>query len=227
MISSSASADSVMTTIPMTDSSTGNPGTPGFSTINPNTDMIYVAVQVVPHQGVAPYGWVAVINGSTDSVVSEIPLTGSLGGIAANSATGKIYADDGNGIEVIDGISNSIVGTIPVSCTGYVAVNSNTNEIYVSDQFGSSECVVNGTTKIPLILACVGVNTNTDMVYGCGGDSIAIINGNTDTVTSSLQISSGVSYLAANPVTNKVYVSSGYPYTIVVVQGSSSTSTVP
>src|SRR5207237_276993 len=44
---------------------------------------------------------------------------------------------------------------------------------------------------------------------------------------SSLQISSGVSYLAANPVTNKVYVSSGYPYTIVVVQGSSSTSTVP
>src|SRR5712692_9294435 len=128
-----AHADTVIATIPM-------PGSAGESTVNPNTNMIYV-------QGYGyNNGWIAVIDGSTNSVVSQIPQTndgwGYPLGIAANPNTNKIYADGGLGVEVIDGALNSIVAIIPVTCSGDVAVNPNTNEVYVSDHFGSSVCVI-------------------------------------------------------------------------------------
>src|SRR5438105_2080469 len=108
-----AVADSVISTIPMVDTSFYNtPGQPGSSAASTHTNTIYIAVARIPHLGSPPFSWVAVINGSTNSVISEIPLAGRHAGIAVNPDTNMIYADDANGIEVIDGTSNSIVNTI-------------------------------------------------------------------------------------------------------------------
>lgn len=212
MLSHNAYADTVMATIPM-------PGPAGESTVNPNTNLIYV-------QG---YGnsWIDVINGSSNSVVSEIQLTsdqeGYPLGIAVNPDTNKIYADDGRGLEVIDGSSNSIVATIPVTCLGDVAINTNTNEIYVSDHFGNSVCIVDASTNAQVGSISVGaqpwgigVNTDTNKIYvaSVGGyearqAGVAVIDGSTNMVVRTIPLSSYGSQVSVNHNTNKIYATDG------------------
>src|SRR6267143_507187 len=151
---------------------------------------------------------ILVHNAFADSVISEIPLTsdkaGFALGITANPNTNTIYADDGKGIEVIDGASNSIVATIPVTCSGDVTVNPDTNEVYVSDHFGSSVCVINGSTNTQVGSISVGaqpwgmgVNTATNKIYVAsqGGyaarqSSVAVIDGSTNTVVKTIPMPS-------------------------------------
>ena len=210
MVSHNAFADTVVATIPMQ-------GSAGENTVNPNTNMIYV-------QGYGN-GWIAVIDGSTNSVASQILLTSDQAGyplgIAANPDTNKIYADDGRGLEVIDGSSNSIVATIPITCSGDVAVNPNTNEVYVSDHFGNSVCVVNASTNVQVGSISVGagpwgigVNPNTNKIYvaNTGGydaqqADVAIINGSTNSVVKTIPLSGYGFQIGVNPNTNKIYVS--------------------
>lgn len=236
-----AFADSVMTTIPMVENSTGNAGLAGFSTANPSTDTIYVNNRVLPHLGSAPYGWVAVINGSTNAVTGEIKLAGSPAGIAANPVTNKIYSDDVNGIEVIDGASNTIVTTIPVSCSGAVAVNPNTNEVYVANAIGHTICVINGTdnTQIgsisvatyPVYPYDIKVNQVTNKIYvsinggyRCLQSSVDVIDGSTNDVVATIPVPSCADFVGINPDTDKVYAisSSG----ITVIDGSNNNSTL-
>jgi YVTN family beta-propeller protein len=221
-------ADSIIATIPM-------PSSTGESTVNPNTNMIYA-------QGYGN-GWIAVIDGSTNSVVSEISLTSDQAGyplgIAANPITNTIYADDGRGIEVIDGTSNNIIATIPVTCSGNVAVNTNTNEVYVSDHFGSSVCIINGTTNTQIGSISVstqpwgiGVNADTNKIYvasrgGYEGNqsSVTVINGSTNSVVKTIP-ASGYAYLVGvNPDTNKIYISTGVVGVTYVINGSADTAT--
>jgi len=212
IFSHNAYADTVIATIPMSSSA-------GESTVNPNTNMIYV-------QGYGN-GWIAVINGSTNSVVSEISLTSDQAGyplgIAANPDTNKIYADDGKGLEVIDGTSNSIIATIPITCSGDVAVNLNTNEVYVSDHFGNSVCVVDASTNTQVGTIGVGaqpwgigVNTNTNKIYVTsegGYDArqagVAVIDGSTNSVVRTIPLSSYGSQVGVNLNTNKIYATAG------------------
>jgi YVTN family beta-propeller protein len=126
----------------------------------PKTNTIYVT-------GMAP-DEVTVISGRTDKVVATIPFNlGAPRAIAVNPATDTIYAVrgiNGKGIAaVISGQTNTVVARIPVGAIpDAVAVNLNTNIIYVANQFvppgpNGTVSVLNGQTNKPLATISVGV----------------------------------------------------------------------
>ena len=82
---------------------------------------------------------IVVINGRTNKVITEIPVTtGSLVGIqgmAVNPVTNRIYASDADNQEliVIDGGTNTVVTNVIVpSQPGGISVNPKTDRIYVA-----------------------------------------------------------------------------------------------
>ena len=92
-------------------------------------------------------GFVTVIDGATDSVITNVALPGVIEGIALNPVTNKIYAPVINGtVVVIDGATNSTttvtVGGIPINA----AVNPVTNKIYVPNG-STSMIVLDGATN--------------------------------------------------------------------------------
>src|SRR5215208_5272649 len=88
---------------------------------------------------------VSVINGLTNTFITNVPVGASPFDVAVNQATNRVYVvNDGPApaVTVIDGASNTAVTTIPlisnVTPPGaadelFIAVNPNTNTIYVSD----------------------------------------------------------------------------------------------
>ena len=131
------------------------------------------------------------INGSTNTVVSNIPVNPSPGHLDVNLKTNMIYVANGadGTISVINGTSNSVVNNVsmPVDPTG-VGVNPNTNLIYVAGYRDNSTYIIDGinnkiTGKIsvghePFGLA---VNPNTNMIYvtNTGDNTVSVIDGST------------------------------------------------
>lgn len=119
---------------------------PDGISVNPNTNMIYVT----------NYGSnnVSIINGSSNTVTTTIPVGTNPDGIIFNSNTDVVYVTNSgsNDISVIDGSTNTVSATINVS-TIPVAVNidTNTKKIYVADYGSGSISVINGSTNYPSI----------------------------------------------------------------------------
>ena len=59
---------------------------------------------------------VSVINGSTNSVLTTIPVGNSPRGISVNPSTNMVYVANfnDNNVTVIDGKTNKVVNTIPI-----------------------------------------------------------------------------------------------------------------
>lgn len=133
---------------------------------------------------------VSVIDGKSDSIVTEISVPSGAYLPAVNILTNEIYVASCNSllnpapcfVTVINGKTNSVVTTIPVTTvlngflTG-IAVDPLTCTIYVSD------------------------NTNGD---------IAVINASTNTVTSTISLPGESPWgIALSPLTNQLYVTLG------------------
>ncbi len=133
-----------------------------------------------------------VINAENNTVSTSIPIMNSLIGLAVNPVTGKIYISgrpSGGMVQILDASFNSLgmvgAGAVP----GPMAVNTQTNKIYVA-------------------------NTGAGSV----DNSVTVIDGATDqteTTFSNTHANNGdaVSDVAVDPATNKVYVadnSNGY-----------------
>ena len=103
----SHAAASVVTTIPV------GPNNPTSVGANPITNKIYV--------GVSNSAVVAVIDGSSNTIATNIPIVGGtfLGNLAVNTATNKIYVavnggGFGNRVDVINGTTDTVATGIPV-----------------------------------------------------------------------------------------------------------------
>ena len=119
---------------------------------------------------------------------------------------------------VIDGATNNTTTVAVGSSPEAIAVNPNTNQIYVANTGSNNVTVIDGatnnTTTIPtgtepLALA---VNPNTNQIYVAnadystgGGNSVTVIDGATNTTTT-VADGYGPYALAVNPNTNKIYV---------------------
>ena len=104
MATPAAAAPEVVSTIPVGLD-------PGAVAVNPATDTIYVA-----NEGVTPDNTVSVIDGRTSAITSTITVGSSAAGIAVNPVTDTVYVtDSGYGLYVIDGKTNKIAATIPIS----------------------------------------------------------------------------------------------------------------
>jgi YVTN family beta-propeller protein len=158
--------------------------------VNPKTGMIYVGVTC---SFCPQYSYVAAINGSTYAVVAKIYGVGdSPGWSDLNPITNMIYVDNGNGIAVINGSTNTLVTTLTIpGCD--VAVNPNTDKVYITNCQDNSVYVVDGSTngvvdKIPVGRGPGGVSVNpsTDKVYvsiGYDNDEVYVIDGSSSSTS--------------------------------------------
>lgn len=173
----------------------------GYVAVNSNTNTIYAMQN----------NTVVVINGSSKRIVDAGIVVGALDsrwgaigstptGIAVNPTTNKIYVaslgvfpppgpNEGlrlpvGSVSVIDGFTNKIVANIEVTLPNGIAVNPNTNRIFVTNSFDDQVNVIDGlgnsiehTINVGNYPLGIAVNTKTNKVYVANhlSNSISVI----------------------------------------------------
>ena len=103
------------------------------------------------------------------------------------------------------------VGEGPVG----IAVNPNTNMIYITNFHGNTTSIIEGKTNGIVKSIAVGkrpigiaVNPNTNMIYVANYDSntASVIDGKTNAVIKNIQTGMNPAGIAVNPNTNKIYL---------------------
>jgi YVTN family beta-propeller protein len=177
--------------------------------VNPATDAVYETVS----NGVSQ---VSVVNAATNTLTATISGGGSF--LAVDPATDTVYVITGSGVSVINGATNQVTATIPLSAApGAIATDPATNTVYAGT--GNAVSVINGATNqvtatIPLSAAPGAIATDpaADTVYvSAGGTSpgVSVINGATNQVTATVPITSGYTLtgLGVDPSTHTAYLS--------------------
>jgi YVTN family beta-propeller protein len=229
--------------------------------VNPNTGRIYVTN--------SNDGTVTVIDAATLSTTTvQVGILPD--GIAVNPVTNKIYVLNICGhdpscltrgtVSVIDGATNGVLSVINVdynSAFSYpsssIAVNSETNKVYVLNRCANAQDCRNGTVTVidgatnsstsvavgynigsirPRSLA---INATTNKIYVvnyCGSDpfcgrngTVTVING-ADNYTSSVNVGRLPVVLAVNPVTNLIYVPDSENDMTIINGATNGTSTI-
>lgn len=223
--------------------------------VNPVTDKVYACDDLK--------GFVYVLDGHTNKTLSMIPMHGLPQDVAVNSVTNKIYVvnrNSDNAVSVIDGVTDTVIKNINIVDIGkkppemifnafkggktykiepvQVAVNPQTNRIYVSDwNYGDGGVtVIDGRTDqvVDTIIGLGGgsygidVNPNTDRIYVDNLQynykapyRVSVIDGATDKILTNVTIGirglHGISTLpgptivplAVNPSTDLIYADCG------------------
>ncbi|HEX3437291.1 MAG TPA: YncE family protein [Pseudacidobacterium sp.] len=198
---------------------TSNPGNGLLGiTVDPFRDSVYVAN--------ASDGVVDIISGRTHTIISELSTSeGTPTGLVVNPFNQLLYVPLGNSTIDIFNLRKKEVREVTFgTATSFAAVNLSTNNLYVTDSvIGPSTVGVfdrSGTaiTSVPVGDTPYGLDvdpfTNLVFVSSTALNEITAINGKTNTVTSTV---SGVpaTFVAVNPVTEKVYVTGGNSLTVL------------
>jgi len=196
--------------------------------VNPKTNMVYVTS--------ISSGLVIVVDGLTNSIVSRIPVHSNPEGLAVNPVTNRVYVsfwvcDCNHVVDVIDGSTNTVTATVQTGQNGYgIAVNPNANKIYVAAPLSGSLIIIDGSTNtaagsISVQGYHVAYNPVTNKVYApSSGNTVAVIDGSTNSITATLVVGNGPWGLDANPATNKVYVANERSNTVSVIDAALTTT---
>ena len=147
----------------------------------------------------------------------------------------QIWGDQPATVSVINGTTNSVIATVPVGMSPCdIAVNPQTNKIYVTNRNGQSLTVIDGATNNTTTVnvgdqPCgLAVNTATNKVYVANQASgnITVMDGSTNN-TVTLTVTGGPLFIAVNSVTNKIYVacSSGIEGNVTQINGVTNETT--
>ncbi len=143
--------------------------------------------------------------------------------LAVNPVTNRIYTAGGTTLTVIDGSTNTIVGTATVGFvpTG-IGVNPVTNRIYVGSSNTNDVSVIDGSTDtvvatIPVTFSPgtfgVDVNPETNRIYVTNlNGPVSVIDGSTNTVVANIPVVGTLTALVVNPILSEVYVSDQFSY---------------
>jgi YVTN family beta-propeller protein len=119
------------------------------------------------------------------------------------------------------------VDSIPTS----IAINPNTNMIYVANYGSNTTSIINGTTNSVVSAIDVGdtpdsiaVNPNTNMIYlaNFGSNTVSVIDGTTNmlaTAAEEIDVNVGED-IAVNPNTNMIYVANSDSNTVSIINGT-------
>jgi large repetitive protein len=188
---------------------------------DPSTGLVYVGESGT----VRGQGTVAVIDGASEAVEGSITVPGTPLHLAVDSATDTVYASTTSGLTVIDGATSTATVTITPD-GGAVAVDPATDTVYANASTGNAPgvAVIDGATNsisatIALAsttggVSSLAVDAATGTIYaGTTGGALYAIDGATDAVTTSVQLSShgNISGLA---------VDSGSVYAVDVTNGT-------
>ena len=136
---------------------------------------------------------------------------------------------------MIDGSTNTVVATIANMSDPFgVAVNSITNQVFVSNLNGNNVAVIDGATNTIITTVPVGntpagvrANSATNLIYvaNVGSGTISVIDGTTDTVTNTFTLppSAGPGIIALDPITNHLFITDGFNKVVYVLDASAGT----
>src|SRR5947209_488108 len=216
----------------------------GSLALNPLTNRIYVstsrsAVNVIT--GVTS-GTVSVIDGTTNSVLADVPIALFANTLAVNTATNRIYVAgqpqnaNSPAIEVIDGSTNNVIAAAfdpnnPVAVIG-LAINKTTNTVYAAT--GGEVFVLNGASNSLILnssfsivhllnVAALAVNEATNETYfAVSPSSLSVIGGfsffNPPTINSILVGEDPID-VGVNQATNRIYVPASQGNIVTVIDG--------
>jgi YVTN family beta-propeller protein len=158
--------------------------------VNPVTNKIYV--NTAGELFVTPSN-LTVIDGATDTV--ETTIEGIFGNPRVNPVTNRVYVIEDNDLRVIDGTTNAVVATVanvvPDLFPIDMAINPDTNMIYLLENFSSTITVIDGATNTATAVVSAGdspqamaVNPVTNKIYvvNVGSRDVTVIDGATNTV---------------------------------------------
>jgi YVTN family beta-propeller protein len=213
--------------------------------VNPATNKVYVIDRNTANASLL------IFDGATHRIInSSLNLpNGTANSIAVNPVTNMVYVvnSSGNKVTVIDGSTDTVVGTVSsVSSGGALVVNPVTNKIYVPNGGASStsisvidgsKCTATVTTCTATSITGLGANpvatainpvTNKIYVANSNGNSVSVINGSTDTFIKTVT-GTGTTPVAiqVNPVTNRVYVVNQGTNNVSIIDGTTDTLLPP
>ena len=152
-----------------------------------------------------------------------------------NEATDKIYVVNRCGSDrtcasagrmtVIDGPSNNTINLETGPAIRAVAVNPETNRIFVVNATSNTISVFDGATNLATAVeiagpAAIAVNSATNRIYvAARGNKLAVIDGANNAITI-VPLASEAAALSVNPVTNQIYLLSPAGKSISVVDGA-------
>lgn len=213
------SAQTVVASVPVCGQDGGN------ISVNPQSNIIYAFDQ----------GDGTIIDGATNTVITCVPAIGAFSSVDVNPNTGRYYVShqQAGSVTVGAGTSPAIIATIGVP--GFptdIAVNPATNRIYVSSQgFGGNDrvFVIDGVTNaligppggIPTggVAGLVRVNPLTNRVYVGTSNGIAVIDGFSSSMLTTIPgfLSGGSVVLDA--ATNRLYARRDSDGMVAVIDG--------
>ncbi len=202
------------------DGATNTPSTvaagasPCAVAVNPVANQTYVANCGSPGSA----STATVING-TSTVTSTITVGMQPQAIAVNPITNEIYvANYGGGesstVTVINGATGSTTPFTAGSAPWAVAVNPVTDKIYVANQSSNNVTVLDGATNAVTSsteeadVRALALELVTNQVYAVdpSADTVTVIDGATNETTTTVATGSAPNAIAADPVTNTIYV---------------------
>jgi YVTN family beta-propeller protein len=148
----------------------------------------------------------------SQSVVATIPVS-NIGPLVVNPTTNTLYVSGSISTTVIDGASNSVIGTLPVGGQA-VDLNPTTNRLYFIAQSGTALTVADATSgatlaTVPVAGGFVAVNPTTNQIYVAGtypSTTVTVVDGKSNTVVASVNAGGPPTGVAVNPTTNRIYV---------------------
>ena len=176
-------------------------------TVVQNTNKIYV-----------PIGWsnaIAVIDGNTNREISPIIVSKSLFfDIEVNNIDNSIYLvnDDANRVYVIDSNTDKIIKTIMGNISGEVVDPVSFDTGFAFSDVSHSSIAVNPYTKTIYIGRYVITSDDPSKIY--------VIDGNTDRMIKSFDVSIKPSEMTFNPLTNMTYIVDYEGNKISVIDGN-------
>lgn len=190
------------------------PANPAVQTplYDPANQLLYVALQTN-----GPADGLAIVNGSTDAIVGNIP-TGDASGPstpALDPVTGDLYVplDGTDGLAILDPSSRTVLSTVPVgSEPGTPAVDPENGDVYVPNLASNNLTIISAARNVA-VATIPGLNGPLTPVYDPVDQLVYVpeSNGTTLTVLSGTTVTATLT-VGDDPSTPLVDPSDGYLY---------------
>ena len=206
--------------------------------VNPITNRVYV-IEHNQVNNIEPSDTVSVIDANTNTKIASIPVGANSLGMDVNPNTNRIYVLHSNffhnidhtwkngTVSVIDGNTNIKIASIQVGAQPLgIAVNANTNRIYVTNYIDGTISVIDGinnkiikTIKLEPGVEGIAINLLTNKIYVANGlkTTLSVLDGDTGSKKSEIRVA-GWS-VAVNPSTNRIFVPDYYFNNLSVIDG--------
>jgi YVTN family beta-propeller protein len=180
-------------------------------------------------------GNITVIDGANDNIIATINVGDTPRDLVYNPTDNKVYCANyysGN-VTVIDGVTNTVMSTIDFWAPRALVYNPTNNKVYCISYSLDGVIVIDGATDS--IIANVGggdygyalgynITSNKvycaywDWHYGRDWGYVAVIDGEVDTLITSIFINSPIAF-TSNTFNNKVYCIDSWLYRVMVIDG--------